>query len=66
MRNRCSAGVEKRKIMYDIAAEHGYIMGGASIPMSEELLNSADLIIVMTEKHREEVKTMLQFNNGRK
>lgn len=38
-----------------IALEHGYRMEGESRPMTWELLNAADLIIVMTSQHREEV-----------
>lgn len=37
--------------------------GGKAIPMTEELLNSADLIIVMTEHHRNEVTRLLKYDH---
>lgn len=49
--------------MCKIAAEHGYEMGEKAIPMNEDLLNSADLIIVMTEYHREKVTRLLRHDN---
>ncbi len=42
-------GLDREGIMCRIAAEHAYEIGGKAIPMNEDLLNSADLIIVMTE-----------------
>lgn len=45
------AGHQRDELMCKIAHEHGYDMERASIPMIEDLLNSADIIIVMTE-HR--------------
>ena len=42
-------GLDREEIMCRIAAEHGNEMGGKAVAMNEELLNSADLIIVMTE-----------------
>lgn len=48
--------------MCRIAAEHGYEMGGKAVPMSGELLDSADLIIVMTEHHRDEVTRFLTYS----
>ena len=56
-------GLDREEVMCRIAAEHGYEMGGKAVPMSEELLNSSDLIIVMTERHREEVTRLLQYDN---
>lgn len=56
-------GLDRETVMCRIAAEHGYEMGGNAIPMTEELLNSADLIIVMTERHREEVTRLLKYDN---
>ena len=41
----------------------GYQMGGKAIPMNEELLNSADLIIVMTEHHSNEVTRLLKYDH---
>ena len=56
-------GLDREEVMCRIAAEHGYEMGGKAVPMSEELRNSSDLIIVMTERHREEVTRLLQYDN---
>ena len=56
------AGLDREEVMCRIAAEHGYEMGGKAIPMTEELLNSADLIIVMTERHRQEVTSLLEHD----
>lgn len=56
-------GLDREEIMCRIAAEHGYEMGGKAIPMIEELLNSADLIIVMTEWHREKVTRLLRYDH---
>ena len=53
-------GLEREEVMCRIAAEHGYEMGGKAIPMSEELLNSADLIIVMTKRHLQEVSRLMK------
>lgn len=55
--------IERDDVMGRIAAEHGYSMCGMAIPMTEELLDSADLIIVMTERHREEVTRLLNFDH---
>ena len=52
-------GLDREDVMCRIAAEHGYAMGGKAIPMTEDILNSADLIIVMTEHHRNEVTRLL-------
>lgn len=56
-------GLDREEIMCRIAAEHGYEMGGKAVPMNEDLLNSADLIIVMTSRHREEVTRLLRYDN---
>lgn len=56
-------GLDRDEIMRRIAAEHGYEMGGKAVPMNEDLLNSADLIIVMTNRHREEVTRLLRYDN---
>lgn len=56
-------GLDREDVMCRIACEHGYDMGGKAVPMSENLLNSADLIIVMTEHHRNEVTRMLPYSN---
>ena len=63
----CGTGVpeelDREEIMCRIAAEHGYEMGGKAVPMNEDLLNSADLIIVMTKYHREKVTRLLRYDN---
>ena len=56
-------GLDREDVMCRIAAEHGYAMGGKAIPMTDDILNSADLIIVMTEKHCNEVTTLLKYDN---
>ena len=56
-------GLEREAIMAKIAAEHGYYMGGYAVPMTSELLDSADIIIVMTERHREEVTRLLSYGH---
>lgn len=56
-------GLDREEVMCRIAAEHGYEMGGKAVPMNEELLNSADLIIVMTEHHRNEVTRLLMYSH---
>jgi len=56
-------GLDREEIMCRIAAEHGYHMCGKAIHMNEDLLNSADLIIVMTSRHKEEVTRMLRYDN---
>lgn len=56
-------GLDREEIMCRIAAEHGYEMGGKAVAMNEELLNSADLIIVMTEWHREKVTRLLRYDH---
>ena len=56
-------GLDREGIMCRIAAEHGYEMGGKAVPMSEDLLNSADLNIVMTSHHRDKVTRLLRYDN---
>ena len=56
-------GLDREEIMCRIAAEHGYEMGGKAVAMNEELLNSADLIIVMTEWHHEKVARLLRYDH---
>ena len=56
-------GLDREEMMCGIAAEHGYEMGDKAIPMSEELLNSADLIIVMTKRHRTEVSRLMKSDH---
>lgn len=52
-------GLAREEVMCRIAAEHGYRMGGKAVPMTAEHLNSADLIIVMTEHHKHQVMRLL-------
>lgn len=56
-------GLDREDVMCRIAAEHGYMMGGKAIPMTEDILNSADLIIVMTEHHRNQVIRLLKYDH---
>lgn len=56
-------GLDREDVMCRIAAEYGYTMGGKAIPMTEDILNSADLIIVMTEHHRNEVTRLLKYDH---
>ncbi len=60
---RVPDNLEREEVMCNIAAEYGYEMGGKAIPMSTTLLDSADLIIVMTNRHREEVTRLLCFDH---
>ena len=55
-------GLDREEVMCRIACEHGYEMGGKAIAMTEEFLNSADLIVVMTEHHRNEVTRLLEYS----
>ena len=54
-------GLCREEVMCRIAAEAGYSLGGKAVKMSAQILESADLIIVMTEDHRSQV---LQFLNS--
>lgn len=56
-------GLDREEVMCCIAAEHGYDMGGKAVPMSEEILNSADVIVVMTQHHREQVTRILTYDH---
>lgn len=56
-------GLEREEVMCRIAAEHGYLMGGMSVPASEEVLNDADVVIVMTKHHRHQVTRILKYSN---
>ena len=60
---KVQVGLYREDVMCSIAAEHGYTMGGKAIPMTEEILHSADLIIVMTEHHRNEVTRLLKYDH---
>lgn len=56
-------GLDREEIMCRIASEHGYEMGGKANPMSEEILNTADKIIVMTQHHKDEITRLLTYNH---
>lgn len=56
-------GLDREEVMCRIAAEHGYAMGGKAVPMNEDILDSADLIIVMTEHHRNQVTRLLSYSH---
>lgn len=56
-------GLKREETMCRIAAEHGYDLGGYAVPMSSEILDSADLVIVMTAHHRDEVTRILKYDN---
>ena len=50
-------------VMARIAGEHGYTMEGTTQCMTREMLNAADLILVMTPSHREEVTRLLDYSH---
>lgn len=50
-------------VMTRIAAEHGYTMEGTTQCMTREMLNAADLILVMTPSHHEEVTRQLDYSH---
>ncbi|WP_301789857.1 hypothetical protein [Bacteroides caecimuris] len=56
-------GLDRENVMCRIAAEHGYDMGGKAVPMSEEILNSADVVVVMTQHHRDQVTRILTYDH---
>ncbi|MGM9817307.1 MAG: hypothetical protein ACI304_09685 [Lepagella sp.] len=55
--------IRRDETMIGIADEHGYDLGGVAVAMTEELLNSADRIVVMTEHHRNEVTRLLTYSH---
>lgn len=60
-------GQEREGIMCQIAAEHGYSMGGKAVLITAELVNAADRIIVMTRQHKTEViRLILIFSSSKK
>lgn len=67
-----SAGTHERdscprdETMVNIAKEHGYHMSGNSLTITPKMLSVADLIIVMTEKHREDVREMMHQSQWNK
>lgn len=55
--------LERDYMMCRIAADHGYSMGGMAVQATDDILNDADLVIVMTEHHRNEVTRILKYEN---
>lgn len=58
---KCYGELDRDETMCRVAAGHGYEMGGKAVSMTEELLDSADRIIVMTEHQRNEVTRLLAY-----
>lgn len=56
-------GLDHEETMCRIAVENGYEMGGKAVLMNEDLLNSADLIIVMTQHQRDQVTRLLSYDH---
>lgn len=56
-------GLDREDVMCRIAAEHGYDIGGKAVPMSEEILNTADVVVVMTQHHRDQVTRILTYDH---
>lgn len=56
-------GLEREEVMCRIAAEHSYVMGGMAVPATEEILNDADMVIVMTQDHRDQITRILTYDN---
>ena len=48
--------------MTRVAGEAGYDVAGLAVPMSCEMLNPADLIIAMTEYHRDEITRIIDYD----
>lgn len=48
-------------MMCSTASEKGYTMGGSAMQATDELLGAADHIIVMTERHRNDVTRLLEY-----
>lgn len=59
-------GLDREEVMCRIAAEHGYDMGGQAVQMSEEILNSADVVVVMTQHHRDQVTRILTYDHWKR
>lgn len=56
-------GLAREEVMCQIAAEHGYQMGGMAVPASDEIFNDADVVVVMTQHHRDQVTRILKYDN---
>lgn len=55
--------LERDEVMCRIAAEHGYRMGGMAVQATEEILNDADVVVVMTQYHHDQVTRILKYDN---
>ncbi|MDE6134206.1 MAG: hypothetical protein K2F79_01360 [Muribaculaceae bacterium] len=60
---RVPEGLDREEVMCNIAAERGYVMGGKARRMNVDLLDAADIIIVMTDNHRNEVTRLLSYSH---
>lgn len=49
--------------MCRIALEKDYQLGGKCVQLSEELLNTSDLIITMTQHHKDMITRFLKYEN---
>lgn len=56
-------GLAREEIMCRIAAERGYAMGDMAVPATEKILNDADMVIVMTQHHRDQITRILKYEN---
>lgn len=56
-------GLKRDPVMCNIAKESGYEMGGNAIALNEDLLNSADLIIVMTKRQKDDLTRLLTYDH---
>ena len=55
--------LERDDVMCRLAAKLGYLIEGNAVPINELLLDSADLIIVMTSRIEDEVKKLLRTDH---
>ena len=55
--------LERDETMCRIATEHGYAMGGIAVQATEEILNDADVVVVMTQYHHNQVTGILKYDN---
>ena len=51
------------KVMVKVAAEHGYQLEGTTTYMTSETLDTADLILVMTPRHRDQITSLLRYDH---
>lgn len=55
--------LDRDEVMCRIAGEHGYMMGGMAVQATEDILNSADVVVVMTRHHHDQVTRILKYDN---